>query len=74
MIIVTRSGNFLYIYMPSKIRSRPFEIQEIVWSLCISTRYQIVFARLGLKRVDFALTDNTVVFKVDIGRRSSVAL
>jgi hypothetical protein len=37
------------------------------WSMYISTRYQIVFDRLGLKRVDFALTDNTVAFKVDFG-------
>lgn len=37
------------------------------WSLYISTRYQTVFDQLGLKRVEFALTENTVAFKVDIG-------
>lgn len=44
------------------------------WSLYISTRYQIVFDKLGLKRVEFALTDNTVAFKVDIGGSSRAAL
>lgn len=44
------------------------------WSLYISTRYQIVFDQLGLKRVDFAPTDNTVAFKVDIGGTSRATL
>jgi hypothetical protein len=43
-------------------------------SLYISSRYQNVFDQVGLKRVNFALTDNTVAFKVDTGRESSVAL